>query len=194
MPRPPPRFPRAHSLTNPVPPYPSIITFLASNLDLNTLDALSLTCRQFRHNLLPNRSLLIQQTLRCANETPLPPRHPTLPDASSSKAPATPARATSSPPAGGAPSPSAATAPPSPLLLAAAPAAPPTLHVLPRDAAAGADAALARSLHLPLERVPVRGMRDGAECGGYELPTDLDVENAVFDVPGGTGDRGRGGE
>ncbi|KAL8918275.1 MAG: hypothetical protein Q9208_007443 [Pyrenodesmia sp. 3 TL-2023] len=52
--------------------YP-IITFLASNLDLNTLDALSLTCRQFRHNLLPNRSLLIQQTLRCANETPTPP-------------------------------------------------------------------------------------------------------------------------
>ncbi|KAL8763072.1 MAG: hypothetical protein Q9184_001032 [Pyrenodesmia sp. 2 TL-2023] len=52
--------------------YP-IITLLASNLDLNTLDALSLTCRQFRHNLLPNRALLIQQTLRCANETPLPP-------------------------------------------------------------------------------------------------------------------------
>ncbi|KAI4094796.1 MAG: hypothetical protein LQ344_002042 [Seirophora lacunosa] len=49
--------------------YP-IVTLLTSSLDLNTLHALSLTCRQFRHNLLQHRSLLIQQTLRCANDQP----------------------------------------------------------------------------------------------------------------------------
>ncbi|KAL8644290.1 MAG: hypothetical protein Q9210_007329, partial [Variospora velana] len=45
-----------------------IVTLLTSSLDLNTLHALSLTCRQFRHNLLQHRSLLIRQTVRCAND------------------------------------------------------------------------------------------------------------------------------
>ncbi|KAL9088022.1 MAG: hypothetical protein Q9165_006363 [Trypethelium subeluteriae] len=41
---------------------------LASHLDLNTLHNLSLTCRQFRANLLQFRSQLVKQTLHCANE------------------------------------------------------------------------------------------------------------------------------
>ncbi|OJJ97954.1 hypothetical protein ASPACDRAFT_1857973 [Aspergillus aculeatus ATCC 16872] len=47
--------------------YP-IIKEIARAVDLNTLHALSQTCRQFHANLAPYRSLLIKQTLRCENE------------------------------------------------------------------------------------------------------------------------------
>ncbi|KAL9021555.1 MAG: hypothetical protein Q9185_001203 [Variospora sp. 1 TL-2023] len=56
-----------HAFSTALACYP-IVTLLTSSLDLNTLHALSLTCRQFRHNLLQHRSLLIRQTLRCAND------------------------------------------------------------------------------------------------------------------------------
>lgn len=38
---------------------------LSHSLDLNTLHALSRTCRRFRHILLQVRDSLIEQTLRC---------------------------------------------------------------------------------------------------------------------------------
>ncbi|KAJ9307777.1 hypothetical protein DTO217A2_2781 [Paecilomyces variotii] len=47
--------------------YP-IVKEIAKSVDLNTLHALSRTCRQFRVNLLPYRDQLIKQTLRCENE------------------------------------------------------------------------------------------------------------------------------
>ncbi|TVY55816.1 hypothetical protein LCER1_G005120 [Lachnellula cervina] len=47
--------------------YPVVIS-IASHLDLNTLDALSLTCRQVRANLLQFRTQLLSTTLRCSNE------------------------------------------------------------------------------------------------------------------------------
>ncbi|KAI4099681.1 MAG: hypothetical protein LQ339_005846 [Xanthoria mediterranea] len=47
--------------------YP-IVTQLTQHLDLNTLHALSRTCRQFHANLLQYRTRLVQQTLRCENE------------------------------------------------------------------------------------------------------------------------------
>ena len=46
----------------------SIVTQLARSLDLNSLHALSRTCRQFRANLLQYRKQLVTQTLRCVNE------------------------------------------------------------------------------------------------------------------------------
>ncbi len=49
-------------------------------------------------------------------------------------------------------------------------------------------------MHLPHERVSVRQMRDRLECGGYELPAYLDVEDTIHDLPGGTGNWGRGGK
>ncbi|CBY01268.1 hypothetical protein LEMA_P000550.1 [Plenodomus lingam JN3] len=49
--------------------YP-IVRQLASQLDLNTLHALSRTCRQFRANLLEYRSQLVKHTLHCSNEGP----------------------------------------------------------------------------------------------------------------------------
>jgi hypothetical protein len=53
-----------------------IITSIASNIDLNTLDALSSTCRQVRANLLQFRSQLITSTLHCENEDVHPdPEH-----------------------------------------------------------------------------------------------------------------------
>ncbi|KAF1982780.1 hypothetical protein K402DRAFT_414810 [Aulographum hederae CBS 113979] len=42
---------------------------LASLLDLNSLHNLSLTCRQFRFNLIQFRDQLVQSSLRCSNET-----------------------------------------------------------------------------------------------------------------------------
>jgi hypothetical protein len=45
-----------------------IVKEIARSVDLNTLDALSRTCRQFRANLLPFRHQLIKETLRCENE------------------------------------------------------------------------------------------------------------------------------
>ena len=50
----------------------SIVSVLASYVDLNTLHELSRTCRQFRANLLQYRKLLIEQTLRCENENANP--------------------------------------------------------------------------------------------------------------------------
>ncbi|KAF2276582.1 uncharacterized protein EI97DRAFT_398493 [Westerdykella ornata] len=47
--------------------YPVVIQ-LASLLDLNSLDSLARTCRQFRANLLENRAALIKHTLRCSFE------------------------------------------------------------------------------------------------------------------------------
>ena len=45
-----------------------IISSIASHIDLNTLDALSLTCRQVRANLLQFRTQLLASTLHCENE------------------------------------------------------------------------------------------------------------------------------
>ncbi|OJJ40373.1 hypothetical protein ASPWEDRAFT_47218 [Aspergillus wentii DTO 134E9] len=47
--------------------YP-IVTEIARRVDLNTLHALSRTCRQFHANLTPCRQQLVKQTLRCENE------------------------------------------------------------------------------------------------------------------------------
>lgn len=46
----------------------SVIKEIASHFDLNSLDALSSTCRQVRANLLQYRNQLIQSTLHCENE------------------------------------------------------------------------------------------------------------------------------
>lgn len=49
---------------------------IASHIDLNTLDALSSTCRQVRVNLLQFRTQLISSTLHCDNEdVELDPEH-----------------------------------------------------------------------------------------------------------------------
>ncbi len=53
-------------LTRAVPD--SIISQMTRSLDLNDLDALSRTCRQFHANLLPFRRQLVKHTLRCENE------------------------------------------------------------------------------------------------------------------------------
>lgn len=45
-----------------------IIKAIARSVDLNTLHALSRTCRQFHANLSPYRQQLVKQTLRCENE------------------------------------------------------------------------------------------------------------------------------
>ncbi|MCJ1470822.1 hypothetical protein MMC07_009469 [Pseudocyphellaria aurata] len=50
----------------------SIITQIAHSIDLNTLHALSRTCRQIRANLLQYRTQLIRQTLRCSSEETIP--------------------------------------------------------------------------------------------------------------------------
>ncbi|KAK2806772.1 hypothetical protein FQN50_005634 [Emmonsiellopsis sp. PD_5] len=47
--------------------YPVVVQ-IARSVDLNTLDSLSMTCRQFRANLLPFRSQLVRETLHCRNE------------------------------------------------------------------------------------------------------------------------------
>lgn len=47
----------------------SVVRELARYLDLNSLDALSRTCRQYRVNLIPFRDQLIKRTLRCENES-----------------------------------------------------------------------------------------------------------------------------
>lgn len=43
----------------------SVVRELARYLDLNTLDALSRTCRQIRANLIPYSRQLVKRTLRC---------------------------------------------------------------------------------------------------------------------------------
>ncbi|PGH17274.1 hypothetical protein AJ79_01157 [Helicocarpus griseus UAMH5409] len=47
--------------------YPVVVQ-IARSVDLNTLDSLAMTCRQFRVNLLQFRSQLVRETLRCRNE------------------------------------------------------------------------------------------------------------------------------
>ncbi|KAB8079257.1 hypothetical protein BDV29DRAFT_165181 [Aspergillus leporis] len=47
--------------------YP-VVKEIARSVDLNTLHALSRTCRQFHANLAPYRHQLVKQTLRCENE------------------------------------------------------------------------------------------------------------------------------
>lgn len=49
-------------------PYNSIVISIASHLDLNSLDALSSTCRQIRANLVQYRNQLLNSTLHCENE------------------------------------------------------------------------------------------------------------------------------
>jgi hypothetical protein len=58
------------SITRLLTRFDSIVSQLASLLDLNTLHDLSRTCRQFRANLLQYRTMLKTLTLRCVNETP----------------------------------------------------------------------------------------------------------------------------
>lgn len=53
--------------------YP-VVSRLASQLDLNTLDALSRSCRQFRKNLAQFRPVMIKHSLHCFNEEADPPR------------------------------------------------------------------------------------------------------------------------
>lgn len=45
-----------------------IVISIASHIDLNTLDALAITCRQIRANLLQFRTQLLASTLHCVNE------------------------------------------------------------------------------------------------------------------------------
>lgn len=47
-----------------------IVSQIAHSLDLNSLHALSRTCRQFRANLLQFRKHLVTQSIRCQNEEP----------------------------------------------------------------------------------------------------------------------------
>jgi len=66
---------RESAVTKALGCYPVIIS-IASHIDLNTLDALSSTCRQIRANLLQFRSQLITSTLHCENENVQPdPEH-----------------------------------------------------------------------------------------------------------------------
>jgi len=41
---------------------------VAANIDLNTLDSLSRTCRQIREGLLQYRTMLLVSTMHCVNE------------------------------------------------------------------------------------------------------------------------------
>jgi hypothetical protein len=47
----------------------SVVKEIARSVDLNTLHALSMTCRQFHANLIPFRNQLVRETLRCKNES-----------------------------------------------------------------------------------------------------------------------------
>lgn len=67
--------PNKNSTTEALGCYPAIMS-IASHIDLNTLDALSLTCRQIRANLLQFRSQLLTSTLHCESEdVELDPEH-----------------------------------------------------------------------------------------------------------------------
>lgn len=59
--------PNKNAITEALGCYP-IIASIAEAIDLNTLDALSLTCRQIRVNLLQFRTQLLTSTLHCENE------------------------------------------------------------------------------------------------------------------------------
>lgn len=47
----------------------SIVIAIASEIDLNTLDSLSRTCRRIHYSLLQYRKILLSSTLRCHNES-----------------------------------------------------------------------------------------------------------------------------
>lgn len=47
---------------------PSIVSALASQLDLNDVDSLSRTCRGVHDSLLLNRSIILRSSLHCSNE------------------------------------------------------------------------------------------------------------------------------
>ncbi|KAI1332638.1 hypothetical protein F5Y16DRAFT_121623 [Xylariaceae sp. FL0255] len=65
--------PNRNRITEALGCYP-IISAIVSSLDLNTLDALSQTCRQIREGLLQYRRPLVLRTLRCYKECrPLDP-------------------------------------------------------------------------------------------------------------------------
>ncbi|KAK3377890.1 hypothetical protein B0H63DRAFT_229184 [Podospora didyma] len=59
--------PNRNSLTQALGCYP-IIASVAANIDLNTLDNLSRTCRQIREGLLQYRKVLLASTLHCSND------------------------------------------------------------------------------------------------------------------------------
>lgn len=59
--------PNANRFTAALTCYP-VISQIAQSLDLNTLHALSLTCRQIRANILPYRRELVKRTLRCERD------------------------------------------------------------------------------------------------------------------------------
>ncbi|KAK1141441.1 hypothetical protein N8T08_009113 [Aspergillus melleus] len=61
------QIPNRNSFSAALSCYP-VIKEIARLVDLNTLDSLSQTCRQFHANLLPYRQQLVKQTLRCDNE------------------------------------------------------------------------------------------------------------------------------
>lgn len=47
----------------------SIVIAIASEIDLNTLDSLSRTCRQIHFSLVQYRKILLKSTLHCRNES-----------------------------------------------------------------------------------------------------------------------------
>ncbi|KAK3944078.1 hypothetical protein QBC46DRAFT_375260 [Diplogelasinospora grovesii] len=60
--------PNRNSMTEALGCYP-IVMSVAANIDLNTLDNLSRTCRQIRVGLLQYRKMLLISTLHCVNES-----------------------------------------------------------------------------------------------------------------------------
>ncbi|KAF5023017.1 hypothetical protein F66182_4936 [Fusarium sp. NRRL 66182] len=54
-------------VTNAFQCYP-VVEAIASSIDLNTLDALSRTCRLIHHGLIQYRTILLSSTLHCRNE------------------------------------------------------------------------------------------------------------------------------
>jgi len=69
--------PNKNAVTEALGCYP-IISAITFSIDLNTLDSLSLTCRQVRANLLQFRTQLLASTLRCCNEDVVPNLEHTL--------------------------------------------------------------------------------------------------------------------
>ncbi|GKZ75211.1 hypothetical protein AnigIFM50267_003142 [Aspergillus niger] len=67
IPKAPQQDPNRNAFSAALSCYP-IIKEIARSVDLNTLHALSRTCRQFHANLSPYRQQLVKQTLRCENE------------------------------------------------------------------------------------------------------------------------------
>ena len=55
-------------MTTPTNPPNRVVEAIAASIDLNTLDALSRTCRLVHHGLIQYRTTLINSTLHCQNE------------------------------------------------------------------------------------------------------------------------------